>query len=239
MDNSFDELTRALAGATSRREALRRLGGFVGGALLASVGLDGGWARAGAGDPCKAACRRCSPRTRDQCISVCRACPGTTSLCGPCGAVVCCSGGRVCYNGRCVCPPGLTDCGGYCADLRNDPYNCGGCGRACSGGEVCDNGACGCPSGLTDCGGACVDLASDPNNCGGCGNVCSDPTPHCAGGTCGDPNNCGGGGPCIFPFICCGGVCVDVTSDPYNCGACYLQCAPSEVCAGGFCQSYG
>jgi hypothetical protein len=43
----------------------------------------------------------------------------------------------------------------------------------------------------------------------------------------------------LFPFIFCGGVCVDPTSDPFNCGGCYIQCAPSEVCAGGFCQSGG
>ena len=30
--------------------------------------------------------------------------------------------------------------------------------------------------------------------------------------------------------------CVDLSSDPYNCGACSNQCAPSEACAGGVCQ---
>lgn len=257
MENSFDELTQALGGATSRREALRRLGGFVGGALLAFAGLDGAWARARAGDSCETACRRCPQRTRKQCINVCRACPSTTLLCGPCGAVVCCSGGKGCSNGRCVCPPGLTDCGGICADLQNDPYNCGACGRTCAEGEVCDNGACVCPSGLSDCGGTCVDLASDPNNCGVCGNACSNPAaPYCVSGNCtcatgtfcngvctdqdSDPNNCGGcGRRCIFPFICCGGGCVDPTSDHENCGGCFQQCAPNEVCAGAFCQSSG
>lgn len=257
MENRFDELTRALGAATSRREALRRIGGFVGGTLLAFTGLDGAWARSRHGDACKAACRRCSPGKRQQCIDVCRACPSTTLLCGPCGGVTCCGGGKVCSGGRCLCPTGYTDCGGACVDLRYDAYNCGACGRVCAGGTVCSNGVCVCPPGLTDCGGTCVDLASDPSHCGVCGNACSNPaTPDCVNGTCGcaagtycgeactdllfDPNNCGGcGNQCLFPYICCGGGCVDPTSDPYNCGACFLQCAPNEVCAGGFCESAG
>jgi hypothetical protein len=32
---------------------------------------------------------------------------------------------------------------------------------------------------------------------------------------------------------------VDPTSDPFNCGGCFNQCAPNEVCAGGFCQGFG
>jgi hypothetical protein len=31
---------------------------------------------------------------------------------------------------------------------------------------------------------------------------------------------------------------VDLSSDPFNCGACYHQCAPSDVCAGGVCQGF-
>src|SRR6058998_3296826 len=120
-----------------RQEALRRLGGFVGGALLGFAGLDGAWARARRGDPCKAACQRCSPWARQQCLNACRACPSTALLCGPCGGVVCCGGGKVCSGGRCVCPPGLTDCGGYCADLRYDSDNCGACGNTCAGSKVC------------------------------------------------------------------------------------------------------
>jgi hypothetical protein len=33
----------------------------------------------------------------------------------------------------------LTDCGGVCADLLNDDYNCGACGQACYPG-LCNNG---------------------------------------------------------------------------------------------------
>jgi hypothetical protein len=45
-----------------------------------------------------------------------------------------------CGEERC---PGLTDCGGTCADLDNDPHNCGSCGHACAEGQVCVEGECG------------------------------------------------------------------------------------------------
>src|SRR5437899_2725995 len=46
------------------------------------------------------------------------------------------------------CPPGRVQCilpGGtwYCADIFNDPFNCGGCCRTpCPEGEVCCRGTC-------------------------------------------------------------------------------------------------
>jgi hypothetical protein len=40
-----------------------------------------------------------------------------------------------------VCP-GLTSCGGTCADLQSSPANCGACGHACAVGEACVEGAC-------------------------------------------------------------------------------------------------
>ena len=39
----------------------------------------------------------------------------------------------------CVLPTVM--CGGLCADLRSDPYHCGGCGIACASG-VCEGGTC-------------------------------------------------------------------------------------------------
>ncbi len=51
-----------------------------------------------------------------------------------------CGGGGGGGGGR--CGPGLTPCGGGCADLTSDDANCGACGEACPGGQHCAAGAC-------------------------------------------------------------------------------------------------
>src|SRR4051794_23720120 len=61
---------------------------------------------------------------------------------------------------------------GTCANLREDPKNCGACGTVCTGASpFCSLGQCtaGCAAGLLECNKACVDKTSDPNNCGACG----------------------------------------------------------------------
>jgi hypothetical protein len=49
-----------------------------------------------------------------------------------------------------VCP-GLTDCSGVCADLLNDPKNCGGCGIACAEGQICFEGTCSAAGCIDEC----------------------------------------------------------------------------------------
>jgi hypothetical protein len=148
--------------------------------------------------------------------------------CGACGNV--CGAGMTCQNGTCqpnTCVP-------------NCPTNwCGGDG---CGGE------CGCPAGFVCMGdGSNMCVPVDPDNCGGCpeGQVCSDG--YCCNPDCTPDNpsypNCGTicGDPCASfwtGLTWCDPSCVDLRSDPFNCGACYLQCAPSEVCAGGICQGF-
>jgi hypothetical protein len=72
------------------------------------------------------------------------------------------------------CPVGMTDCGGFCANLGTDHGNCGVCGQACPSGYNCVSGTCtqACSGGLTSCNGACVDVMSDVNHCGTCGFFC-------------------------------------------------------------------
>jgi hypothetical protein len=95
-----------------------------------------------------------------------------------------------------VCPKG-------CADLENDPNNCGSCGYACpaptTSGQVaaCSAGTCGFACGdpsLTACTTGstlyCDDLQTSKYSCGSCNHRCSDTvtsycqTSSCSGGAC-------------------------------------------------------
>jgi hypothetical protein len=182
------------------------------------------------------------------------ACVDTSSdarNCSACGLA--CGTDEVCSSALCVptgggggCLTGLTSCGPTCANLQTDSLNCGACGVVCAPGETCQQGACaatttnapalGCDAGLTDCGGSCVDLTSDNNNCGACGNACGEGMYCNSFGEC-DPS--GGGGTITTPVCAegltyCGGACVDLGSDPNNCGGCGAGCeGGGGTCVGG------
>lgn len=93
-----------------------------------------------------------------------------------------------------TCGPGLTDCVGYCADLRSDPYHCGACDVRCENGQVCAEGRCAgaaaCAATSTLCGNYCADLRTDPGHCGRCSQRCPDGV-MCVDGRCAGS----GGGP--------------------------------------------
>lgn len=85
------------------------------------------------------------------------------------------------------------------------------------------------------CRGVCSNLTSDPN-CGACGNNCSAIGQTCCGGRCvdlaGDVFNCGG----------CGAVCAAPPANQVvNCvsGRCVYTCAPGTVNCNGTCTSVG
>jgi hypothetical protein len=92
-------------------------------------------------------------------------------------------------------------------------------------------------AGLADCPGYCADLLSDPYNCGGCGVVCGGGQA-CAGGVCIwlaplDPGlvvDCTPQG-----LTNCGGNCVDLAFDAFNCGACGNSCPLGGACQDGAC----
>lgn len=96
------------------------------------------------------------------------------------------------------------------------------------------------------CNGRVVSLYADPHNCGACGNDCvvnGDPLAICLQGACADLERCPGDVPGEPPTrLICGEApqlaCVDILTDPKNCGDCSIACTlPNEsgVCADGTC----
>src|SRR5262245_48984775 len=206
MAEAFDDLSKALARSTTRREALRRIGGFFAGALFASLGLEpSAWARG--------ECRRqiCGPpprrrrgETRQQyqerrqqwqeCMRDCdackKACHGIDSACfeecggcreSPCEALF--------PRGpeRDFCVLVCAQCMGAGTAFCVVPSAAGPVARCCGPGlECCE----------TDPGnsllGTCVDLSTDPEHCGGCLHACP-PGSACIHRDCTGPGGCPAG----------------------------------------------
>lgn len=118
-----------------------------------------------------------------------------------------------------------------CADLHEDPLNCGSCNTICAGGATCIEGICACPSGGTACPGACVDTETDPDNCGSCSSSCGE------GGTC-VRGVCATCGPdlelCGMPPRC-----VDTSTSRLHCGLCGHACEGGQACVDGMCECMG
>ena len=143
MEHQFDALAKSLAATVSRREAIRRLGGGLAGAVLASLGSGRAWSAPAPNSHCEDFCRsKCGihpggGNAFGKCVSSCEACVNRTGgqlpcLCpaSPGGDVVCCTGGQTC-------------CSGICKDTSTDSNNCGACGHACTGYRVvCCSGTC-------------------------------------------------------------------------------------------------
>jgi hypothetical protein len=143
--------------------------------------------------------------------------------CGPCKTCATLSGcvaktcpdSRICrWDGQCVCPAGWDICSGECADLDNDPADCGQCGVVCGPLMSCVDGKCSCEPPNTMCGTECLNLNVDRQNCGKCGNVCLPPNQDCVAGKC-----------TYSSFYC--------LPDPSICcenGQPKLYCAPGVMC---------
>jgi hypothetical protein len=217
------------------------------GILLLLLGASG----CGNGKTCALGLTTCQTSGKQVCVDT----QNDSQNCGGCGQA--CATNQICALSSCVigacgtscgCPTLQSRCpgvdGGSCVNLANDPVNCGACGTACPGGHACVGGVClgGCMVGLTTCQlssgvDVCVDTRNDPQNCGGCGVPCTaDET--CTLSSC---VTAGCGASCGCPSLesACpvgdGGVCVNLTSDPANCGSCGMVCPGSELCSGGRC----
>jgi hypothetical protein len=91
-------------------------------------------------------------------------------------------------------------------------------------------------SGLTDGGGVCADVRRDLSNCGSCFTACGNGIP-CLGGVCSVSAVVENGGQFVtcgeMGLVDCDGECVDLGSDPWNCGQCDYFCEPDQVCERG------
>jgi hypothetical protein len=156
--------------------------------------------------------------------------------CGACGNV--CASGEECVAGVCrtdLVTPDTDECEGV--DLQYDEANCGACGNVCGKAFECLKGQCLliCPG--ADCGGVCVDTRSDSTNCGSCGTACPQGE-YCSNGSCSsvsDQRTCPAQYPPSFTH-CGGGVCVDLATDPANCGSCGHGCPLGYYCSNGSCS---
>jgi hypothetical protein len=121
---------------------------------------------------------------------------------------------------NCNCVP--TTCAAHNASCGSIPDGCGG---------VLDCGSC--PAGTT-CGGGGV-----PNQCG---SACTPTTCAAQSATCGSiPDGCGGMlncGTCSSGTTCCSNSCVNLDTDPGNCGSCGNGCAnATPQCVAGVCSN--
>src|SRR2546421_12279191 len=104
MESRFDEMTKVLAEGIPRREALWRLGGLFGGAVLATLG----WGRNAKADSDASDCAHlCNERfdggrEREECKKDCRAAGGPAHYCfDQNGALGICPAPRKCCCGKC------------------------------------------------------------------------------------------------------------------------------------------
>ena len=122
MESRFDQLAKDLARGVSRREALRRLGGGLATAMLASLGVGRAWGQGGS-NSCNNFCNSIFPpgADRDKCRSDASAGKGICFQCGPASkpdergrfcetaeGPICCDEGQVCRGSQCF--PSLSAC---------------------------------------------------------------------------------------------------------------------------------
>jgi hypothetical protein len=163
MSTLIDDISRVIASPVSRRQAFKMVGGAVGGALLASLGLGRAtWALGadGEGDP---KCPRFWVKCRGKCFPPGYNCCGT-SVCN--GDQICCSNSHCCDDAKTCCGSGCCDrhstcCGNHTCCARNMAC-CNG--RCCSSPSAkCCGGEC-CPEGYLCCGGKCVRNRPSPSS---------------------------------------------------------------------------
>jgi hypothetical protein len=233
-ERRFDELTRTLGRATSRRGVLKGLLGGVAAVLLGrSIEAPGAAAAGCSVAACKAEAYRqwvaydqalCNNLCHDRMMFVaCVGCRMNTSQVLQMWQHECDTGDGCLRAANQVC------CNGSCANVASDPNNCGSCGHACESGSACKFGQCECADPNTMCDDHCVNTQSDHDNCGECGHKCSG-CEMCALGECVSI--------CTDDAPCCNDQCVSTKCDPpkeFDSNTCSCVCPPANVCGTNCC----
>jgi len=208
MESQFDQITKVLAQATSRRHALRGIGSGLIGGVLATLGARKAWAQ-------------------NEQVTICHVPPGNPNNVH----TITVSSNAVpahLRHGDAVCAPGNEDCcfnsgtsSAVCTNLETDASNCGVCGNACSNGQSCVAGVCeGCANPNACPGGPC-----------GSGNCICLPTTE-GGGACINPQFCNILQPCTSSADCPGGmVCTHSCCDPGFGPLCSFPCGTGPTSA--------
>jgi hypothetical protein len=250
----FDNLTRALTVARSRRQVLRWLtGGLLGGtagllanrtpqpdSVEASQRCDSCstmcWTnyqnelKSCRRDPVAAICIRAATQNWLRCLKdVCgtRPKPGCrdgTRCCGGICVEADCSGEEVFNEATCLCE---CPAGTDACYFGCAPF-CPRCYPACPGGQARDPDNCDCACSGVSCP---TGKVQNPDTC-----LCECATP-CPAGQDQDPETCQcscGDGSCAD--TCCDGACVDTGANPAHCGGCGFACPDGHSCVGGQCQ---
>lgn len=92
-----------------------------------------------------------------------------------------------------------------------------------------------CGSAMVCCAGTCVDTNSDAYHCGKCWNQCRNHEV-CDSGSCKSPSAKTCSPVCDSNRRCCGETCIDVLTDPKNCGTCGVACPDGIACVDGKCD---